>query len=55
MGMAKRWQDMTPDEKTDQLRNEMMLKNNQVAVLSMQIQEIGQAVKAMEEKLKERK
>jgi hypothetical protein len=58
MAAPKRWEDMTADEKADQLRNELMQtrnqlghQHNQIGSLQMQINEIGEAVKALERKM----
>ena len=49
--MAKHWREMTPQEKADQLRDEMMVKSNQVSVLAKEIEALSQRLAVVEGKL----
>jgi hypothetical protein len=51
--MAKHWREMTPQEKADQLRDEMMVKSNQVSVLAKEIEALSQRLAVVEGKLKQ--
>jgi len=47
------WNEMSWEERTDQLLREMRHKDNQVAALQRQISEMGAAIVALEKKLGE--
>jgi hypothetical protein len=49
--MPKSWEDMSWEERTDQLLREMRHKDSQVAVLQSQVNEMGAAIVALEKKL----
>ncbi len=49
--MTKSWADMSWQERTDQLLYEMRHKDNQVASLQLQINEMGSAILTLEKKL----
>jgi hypothetical protein len=49
--MAQRWEDMTPNEKANQLNLEMIHTRTNIASLARHIDEIGTAVKEIEKKL----
>ena len=50
--MAKHWREMTPQEKVDQLRDEMMVKSNQISVLAKEIETLSQRLAVVEGKSK---
>jgi hypothetical protein len=52
--MATSWDDMSWEERTDHLLNEMRHKDNQVASLQSQVNEMGKAIVALEKKLGEK-
>jgi hypothetical protein len=49
--MPKDWNNMSWEERTEQLRQEMRNKDNQVASLQLQVNEMGAAIVAIEKKL----
>jgi hypothetical protein len=49
--MAKRWEDMSADEKADQLRDMLAATRNQLGALMGAVQEIGKAAKDTEKKI----
>jgi prefoldin subunit 5 len=49
--MAKRWEEMTLEERVDALRQQGDVKQRQIASLQLQINEMEQALQTLERRL----